>query len=86
MCLRLNGEERPTMKEVEMALQTIKTKRLKSYRVPPLTIKDPHQLIYSRPRDIIDQSFPLEDFGLCQPNTRCYSLEQEFISSTDIPR
>ena len=86
MCLRLKGEERPTMKEVEMALQAIKTKRLKSYRVPRLTIKDPHQMIYSRARDIIDQSFPIVDSGLCRPSTRCYSLEQEFISSSDIPR
>jgi len=86
MCLRLKGEERPTMKEVEMTLQTIKTKRLKSYRVPPLNVKDPHHMIYSRARDIIDQSFPIVDSGLCRPSTRCYSLEQEFISSSDIPR
>ncbi|PVH35053.1 hypothetical protein PAHAL_7G094600 [Panicum hallii] len=43
MCLRLHGEERPTMKQVEMTLHTLHVKR-------------------------------------------CYSLEQEFISSAEIPR
>jgi len=32
MCLRFRGEERPTMKEVEMALQTLRAKRFKSYQ------------------------------------------------------
>ncbi|TKW03620.1 hypothetical protein SEVIR_7G052800v4 [Setaria viridis] len=45
MCLRLRGEERPTMKEVEMALQTMRTKRFKSYRA--VSGSELHQLIHS---------------------------------------
>uniref|UniRef100_A0A0E0DC50 Protein kinase domain-containing protein n=1 Tax=Oryza meridionalis TaxID=40149 RepID=A0A0E0DC50_9ORYZ len=33
MCLRLQGEDRPTMKQVEMTLQFLRTKRLMAYHV-----------------------------------------------------
>uniref|UniRef100_A0ACD5XEX8 Uncharacterized protein n=2 Tax=Avena sativa TaxID=4498 RepID=A0ACD5XEX8_AVESA len=72
MCLQLHGEGRPTMKTVEMSLQHLHVNRLKTIRGTP------------------------ENHGGMQPgNTtnpiyadsqRCYSLEQEFISSASIPR
>ncbi|CAO2034512.1 unnamed protein product [Urochloa humidicola] len=76
MCLRLRGEERPNMKEVEMALQTIQTKRLKSYRVAPENDRGTSQSFAQVGYSHINQ----------QPSHRCYSLEQEFISSAEIPR
>ncbi|CAN6275434.1 unnamed protein product [Urochloa humidicola] len=76
MCLRLRGEERPSMKEVEMALQTIRTKRLKSYRVAPENDKGTSQSFAQVSYSHMNQ----------QPSHRCYSLEQEFISSAEIPR
>uniref|UniRef100_A0A452XI08 Protein kinase domain-containing protein n=1 Tax=Aegilops tauschii subsp. strangulata TaxID=200361 RepID=A0A452XI08_AEGTS len=40
MCLRLRGEERPTMKEVEMTLQLLRTKRSNSCHASPENDED----------------------------------------------
>ncbi|TVU12890.1 hypothetical protein EJB05_46556, partial [Eragrostis curvula] len=86
MCLRLRGEERPTMKEVEMILQTMRTKRLKSYQIPPKNDKDGYQSLRSRDKDSIE-SFAQVGNSVGQPSQRCYySLEQEFIESAELPR
>lgn len=81
MCLRLHGEERPTMKQVEMTLHTLHVKRSNVYRVAQGDNQDIQQLMSSR-----DNVAPLASCSLDQQNRRCYSLEQEFISSAEIPR
>ncbi|XP_044432303.1 putative wall-associated receptor kinase-like 16 [Triticum aestivum] len=77
MCLRLQGEERPTMKEVEMSLQLLHTKRSMSSRVTPENGRAEagvpcHSGIGVDPASADSQ--------------RCYSLEQEFMSFASIPR
>ncbi|CAM0152085.1 unnamed protein product [Urochloa decumbens] len=82
MCLKLRGEERPTMKEVEMVLHTLRTKRSKScILVAPKNDQEMQPLLYSTPEAITGK--PLADWPLSHI---CYSLEHKFISSADIPR
>jgi serine/threonine protein kinase len=86
MCLRLRGEERPTMKEVEMALQTMRAKRFKSYQAAHENGKEMHGLIRLRAKDSSDHSFAQVGYSVDQPSQRWCSLEQEFISSGGVPR
>ncbi|KAL6843907.1 hypothetical protein ACP4OV_026478 [Aristida adscensionis] len=85
MCLRLQGEERPTMKEVEM-LQTIRTKRLMSCRLAFENDGIVHQLLCSRAKDTTNQSFAQGDYSMDQASQRRRSLEQEFLSIAELPR
>ncbi|KAI4970157.1 hypothetical protein ZWY2020_001071 [Hordeum vulgare] len=77
MCLRLHGEERPTMKEVEMSLQLLHTKRSMSSHATPENGR-------------AEASASSHSGNGADPVTttsqRCYSLEQEFISSASFPR
>jgi serine/threonine protein kinase len=77
MCLRLRGEERPTMKEVEMSLQLIHKNKLKSFHV-------------TLANDRAEGGVPSHSGNTTDPiyanNQRCYSLEQEFMSSGSLPR
>lgn len=77
MCLRLQGEERPTMKEVEMSLQLLHTKRSISSHATPENGR-------------AEASASSHSGNGADPVTttsqRCYSLEQEFISSASLPR
>ncbi|XP_022684520.1 putative wall-associated receptor kinase-like 16 [Setaria italica] len=81
MCLRLQGEERPTMKQVEMTLHTLHAKRSKLSRVAQGDDQEIQQLLSSR-----DNAAPLAGCSLDQLSRRCYSLEQEFILSAEVPR
>ncbi|KAL6847263.1 hypothetical protein ACP4OV_023116 [Aristida adscensionis] len=85
-CLRLRGEERPTMKEVEMALQTMRTKRLKSYRVAPENDREGYQLMYSRGKHSTNQSFAQREHSRDQASQSCSSLEHEFLAAAEVPR
>ncbi|XBI03321.1 hypothetical protein VPH35_131754 [Triticum aestivum] len=77
MCLRIQGEERPTMKEVEMTLQLLHTKRSMSSHVTPENGR-------------AEPSVPSHSGNGVDPasadSQRCYSLEQEFLSSASLPR
>jgi serine/threonine protein kinase len=80
--LRVKGGERPTMKEVEMRLQFLRTKRLRK-----------RQHLHEKEGDIepllcAEANNSLEHINLVnathitpQETSRCYSLEQEFVSS-----
>jgi len=83
-CLRVKGAERPTMKEVEMRLQFLRTKRLRKRQclhekdgdIEPLLCpeaKNPHEHM-----NIVNATH--------QGMSGCYSLEQEFVSSFEMPR
>ncbi|KAL6847265.1 hypothetical protein ACP4OV_023118 [Aristida adscensionis] len=87
MCLRSRGNERPTMKEVEMALQTIRTKRLKSYRVASENDSERYELMYLGAQHIAGQSsFAQRGHSMDQASQSCYSLEQEFLATAELPR
>ncbi|XP_044435964.1 wall-associated receptor kinase-like 18 [Triticum aestivum] len=77
MCLRIHGEERPTMKEVEMSLQLLHKKRSMSSHVTPKNGR-------------AEPSVPSHSGNGVNPasadSQRCYSLEQEFLSSASLPR
>ncbi|KAL6630076.1 hypothetical protein ACP70R_029841 [Stipagrostis hirtigluma subsp. patula] len=89
MCLRLRGEERPTMKQVEMALHTLRTERLAILcRAAPENDEEMQVLPNSRAQSVTDLPLAthLMDCHLHQPSQGCYSLEQEFLASAELPR
>ncbi|VAH70089.1 unnamed protein product [Triticum turgidum subsp. durum] len=69
-CLRLRGEDRPTMKEVETELQTLRANRLILCQVDPRNEEQMQPRLPTRPGD----------------SGRRYSLEMEFMSSASLPR
>ncbi|KAE8772153.1 wall-associated receptor kinase 1 isoform x1 [Hordeum vulgare] len=90
ICLSLRGEDRPTMKQVEMALRVLQTERLKLCHVDPGNgeEKEPlliparekgssHQLVAS---DCGNANLPSENIK------RCYTFEQEFMSYDGVSR
>ena len=86
-CLRVKGAERPTMKEVDMRLQFLRTKRLRK-----------RQCLHEKDGDIEpllcpEAKNPREHMNIVnaahithQGMSGCYSLEQEFASSFEMPR
>lgn len=76
MCLQLRGEERPTMKTVVMSLQLLHTNRLKAFRVDPETHGRAEAGVQSHSGNTIDP--------VSAKSQRCYSSEQEFMSSASI--
>jgi len=87
-CLRTKGVERPTMKEVEMKLQLLRTGRLKKRYHSLVNNGEPeHLLCPSHARnsharlDLANATrLPYEE------TSRGYSLEKEFASSISLPR
>ncbi|TVU04450.1 hypothetical protein EJB05_49976, partial [Eragrostis curvula] len=86
VCLKVKGRERPIMKEVDMRLQLLRTKRLrKAQKLPeysgaiePLLRRDDRshgQINYVKAAHLTPQG-----------TSGCYSLEQEFSSSINLPR
>ncbi|XP_047062961.1 wall-associated receptor kinase 5-like [Lolium rigidum] len=89
-CLRLRGIERPTMKQVEVKLQDIRSKRLRSSQVA-VTSED-MQPLFSGSRQVNLPLLGVQD-GIgnranlpSQREQNCYSLEQEFMASATLPR
>ncbi|CAL4968116.1 unnamed protein product [Urochloa decumbens] len=80
-CLRVKGGERPTMKEVDMRLQFLRTKRLR--KIQHLTEKDGdiEPLLCPKDKNLYGH-IELVNVG----SSGCYSLEQEFASSFGMPR
>jgi serine/threonine protein kinase len=89
MCLRLRSEDRPTMKQVEMNLQFLRTKRLnscpdaldKAEEMQPLLCTRSEASCASLAINLGDSYNPES-----QSSHKCYSLEQEFSSSVGLPR
>ncbi|VAH70105.1 unnamed protein product [Triticum turgidum subsp. durum] len=80
-CLRLHGEERPTMKQVETELQTLRAKQMESSQA------DPRNGEQMQPRSLTQRSRSARQL-YAQPggSQRHYSLEAEFLSSASLPR
>jgi len=78
-CLKLRGEDRPTMKEVEIALHALQTKR------PKFCVAAPNMqlLSHSRVQGITGQLLATTTH-VDQPTHECYSLEQEFLASSGL--
>jgi serine/threonine protein kinase len=85
LCLRLHGEERPTMKQVEMELQALLTKRVNSNPIIEEHMQ-PIPLTRRRARAACQSS--AEELGGLRSgdNPQCYSLEKEFMLSASLPR
>jgi len=86
MCLKLRGEDRPTMKQVEMALQVLQTDRLKKCHVRPGNAQEEEPLLTPGEYDDSFDQLAAADFSASShlhfENVRkCYSFEQEFMSN-----
>uniref|UniRef100_A0A0D9W3X7 Protein kinase domain-containing protein n=1 Tax=Leersia perrieri TaxID=77586 RepID=A0A0D9W3X7_9ORYZ len=85
-CLRLRGEERPTMKEVEISLQSIRNKSLISACVGPDRNHDMQSPLTKRCVHH-HQAFGVNIKDPANlPSACCYSLEQEFMLSASLAR
>ena len=86
-CLKTKGRERPTMKEVEMKLQLLKTRRLRS-QLPPINDGKIESFgcldgasSHAQSNNIVS------NVGLTPTcSSGKYSLEQEFLNSASLPR
>ncbi|XP_047050007.1 putative wall-associated receptor kinase-like 16 [Lolium rigidum] len=89
-CLRLRGEERPTMKEVELRLQLLRGKIVlkKNYELEGENEAVP--LLPSYYSSTSSGTRHGEFFSAANSSslgvTRCYTMEQELVSWTDLPR
>uniref|UniRef100_A0A0E0KNW3 Protein kinase domain-containing protein n=1 Tax=Oryza punctata TaxID=4537 RepID=A0A0E0KNW3_ORYPU len=88
-CLMLRSEDRPTMKQVEMTLQFLRTKRLNSCHGTPENDEERQPLLHTRSEASSEQlaiNLGHSANRESQNSHNCYSLEQEFISSVGLPR
>uniref|UniRef100_A0A0E0NI57 Protein kinase domain-containing protein n=1 Tax=Oryza rufipogon TaxID=4529 RepID=A0A0E0NI57_ORYRU len=87
VCLKPRGGDRPTMKEVEMRLQFLRTKRLKKSQVTAGIDGEIKDLICPNASKSHAQNSSVGASDLTSEGiSNCYSLEQEFSSSINIPR
>uniref|UniRef100_A0ACD5XHZ3 Uncharacterized protein n=1 Tax=Avena sativa TaxID=4498 RepID=A0ACD5XHZ3_AVESA len=85
--LRLRGRDKPTMKEVEMRLQFLRTKRLRKCKILPTSEEEFEHFLCpevgnSDARMNVVNASNLRSKGI----SNCYSLEQELSSSLTMPR
>ncbi|XP_044447574.1 putative wall-associated receptor kinase-like 16 isoform X3 [Triticum aestivum] len=88
MCLRLRGEERPTMKEVEMTLQLLRTKRSNSCHASPENDEDMQPLQRTRAdARCKSQAINLgnDAYSESQNNQKCNSYKLE-LGSIGLPQ
>jgi len=86
-CLKTKGRERPTMKDVEMKLQLLRTRRLRS-QLPARNDKEIESSGCMNTTSSHAQSNGIiSNVGLTPAGiSERYSLEQEFLSSASFPR
>ena len=81
-CLRVKGGERPSMKEVEMRLQFLRTMRLRKRHHLPEKDGDIEPLLCGKSKNSLKHIDLINAAHIPpQETSRCYSLEQEFVSS-----
>uniref|UniRef100_A0A0E0GA33 Protein kinase domain-containing protein n=1 Tax=Oryza nivara TaxID=4536 RepID=A0A0E0GA33_ORYNI len=86
VCLKPRGGDRPTMKEVEMRLQFLRTKRLKKSQLTAGSDGEIKDLICPNASKSHAQNSSVGASDLTSEGiSSCYSLEQEFSSSINIP-
>ncbi|TVU13512.1 hypothetical protein EJB05_40572, partial [Eragrostis curvula] len=82
MCLKLKGDERPSMKQVEMTLHTLQNKRSTSCVIAPEYYQDVHPLLYPKAQTITAQSSAADIGHNSEQQSQGFSsLEQEFLAS-----
>jgi serine/threonine protein kinase len=85
-CLKTKGRERPTMKEVEMKLQILRTTRLRS-QTSPRNDAEIESSWCPNASSSDAQGNIINNVGLTAAGiSERYSLEQEFMSSASLPR
>ncbi|KAJ1279921.1 hypothetical protein BS78_04G192200 [Paspalum vaginatum] len=84
-CLRTKGAERPTMKEVEMKLQFLRTRRLRKIH-NLLGNSGDMEYLFMQPGNSHAHNLINAAHLPSQETTRGYSLEIEFASSISLPR
>ncbi|XP_062222680.1 wall-associated receptor kinase 3-like isoform X2 [Phragmites australis] len=85
-CLRVKGGDRPSMKEVEMRLQMLRTERLRKTQHLPRNDGQIEPLLWPQARNPHEQINLANDVNLTpQGISECYTLEQEFASSLSLP-
>ncbi|KAG2652523.1 hypothetical protein PVAP13_1NG358619 [Panicum virgatum] len=82
-CLRTKGGQRPTMKEVEMRLQFLRTKLLRKAQNLPRNDEEIEPLLRPDARNLTN---PANALQLTSQGVSGYSLEQDFDSSIYLPR
>jgi hypothetical protein len=81
-CLRVKGGERPSMKEVDMRLQFLRTMRLRKRHHLLEKDGDVEPLLCGKSKNSLEHIDRINATHIPpQETSRCYSLEQEFISS-----
>ena len=93
MCLRLRGEERPTMKQVDITLQLLLAERMNLSQSDTGDDEQDIQSLLTR-RNVVTSrrqslSIELDDGANAAAPQRSYngsSLEREFLSSASLPR
>ncbi|XP_062222682.1 wall-associated receptor kinase-like 6 [Phragmites australis] len=86
-CLRVKGRDRPSMKEVEMRLQILRTEWLRKTQHLPRNDGQIEPLLWPQARNPHEQINLANDVNLTpQGMSGCYTLEQEFASSLSLPR
>ncbi|KQK21108.1 hypothetical protein BRADI_1g58757v3 [Brachypodium distachyon] len=89
MCLRIRGEERPTMKQVETILQQLRADSINSSlsQVIPASGEEILQG-HHQPMVVNMDERPCNTNIIASQRSQnsCYSLEQEFLSSASLPR
>jgi hypothetical protein len=84
-CLRLRGEKRPIMKQVEVKLQHVRSKRLRSSQVA-MTNENVQDLLSGQrqvTRPLLGAQSGIVDRANLpsQRSLNCYNLEHEFMAS-----
>ncbi|CAN6176110.1 unnamed protein product [Urochloa humidicola] len=80
-CLMVKGGERPTMKEVEMRLQFLRTRRLRKRQHLTEKYGDIGPFLCQEDKNLYEH-IDIVNAG----SSGCYGLEQEFASSFGLPR
>jgi serine/threonine protein kinase len=85
-CLRLRGRDRPTMREVDMRLQLLRSKRIRKCKNLTASDEEIEHFLYPNvgnsdaPMNVVNAG------NLTSKGISCYSLEQELSSSLTLPR
>jgi len=90
VCLKLHREERPTMREVELRLQLLRGKITKNNRgdlqvdneIEPLLLSKSNSSSRAQYNQLRANSDSINNHEA----TRCYTMEQELVSWSDLPR